>query len=128
MLIKHTFLSTAILAATSLSMQAAEPSHGFFNDSSLDLNLRSYYFNRDKVGRADSIALSQALRLDFTSGYAYDLLGFDASLFSSQKLSGEAGKGGTGLLQDERGSQRGYSKIGQALVKLKLGDNVNLNP
>ena len=126
MLIKRTLLSTAMLAAATLSVQAAEPSSGFFNDSKLDLNLRSYYFNRDKIGEADSVALSQALRLDFTSGYAYDIIGFDSSLFSAHKLSGDSGKGGTGLLEDDGSSQRGYAKIGQAYVKLKLGDKAKL--
>jgi len=126
MLIKRTLLSTAIFAAASLSAQAAETGSSFFNDSKLDLDLRSYYFNRDKVGEADAVALSQALRLNFTSGYAYDVIGFDGSLFSSNKISGESGKGGTGLLQDDGNSQRGYAKVGQAYVKLKLGDTTKL--
>ena len=126
MFIKRTLLSTAILAATSLSVQAADNGNGFIADSTLDLNLRTFYFNRDKVSQKDSVALSQGLQLNYESGYAYDILGFDASLFSSQKLSGDRGEGGTGLLRNESGAQRGYAKIGQAFVKAKIGENVKL--
>ena len=126
MFIKPTLISTAILAAASMQVQAAESSSGFFTDSKLDLGLRTYYFNRDKIGEPDSKALSQALRLDFTSGYLNDIVGFDASIFSAQKLSGEKGHGGTGLLRDDGSSQRGYAKIGQAFVKVKLGESGKL--
>jgi imipenem/basic amino acid-specific outer membrane pore len=126
MLIQRTLLSAAILAAASLSVQAADNGNGFVSDSTLDLNLRTYYFNRDKIGQKDSVALSQGLQLNYKSGYAYDVLGFDASLFSSQKLAGDRGEGGTGLLRNESGAQRGYAKIGQAFIKAKLGENVKL--
>ncbi|MCJ8300474.1 MAG: OprD family porin, partial [Pseudomonadales bacterium] len=110
MFIKPTLISTALLAAASMQVQAAESSNGFFADSKLDLGIRTYYFNRDKIGEPDSKALSQALRLDFTSGYLNDIVGFDASIFSTQKLSGELGHGGTGLLRDDGCSQRVYAK------------------
>ncbi|OMH38212.1 OprD family outer membrane porin [Motiliproteus sp. MSK22-1] len=126
MFIKRTLLSTALLAAA-MQVQAGNDDSGFIADSHLNANLRTFYFNRDKIGTADSEALAQALRLDFTSGYASDLIGFDASLFTSQKLSGDDGEGGTGLLRTKSdGSQGGYTKIGQAYLKLKLGESANL--
>ena len=65
--------------------------------------------------------------MDFTSGYASDLIGFDASLFTSQKLSGDDGEGGTSLLRTKSdGSQGSYTKIGQAYLKLKLGENAGI--
>ncbi|NRA19787.1 MAG: outer membrane porin, OprD family [Oceanospirillaceae bacterium] len=126
MLINHTLLFTAILATVTINVQAAEVNSGFIGDSKLDLNLRTFYFNRDKIGQPDAKALSQGLRLDFTSGYVNDIIGFDASIFSSQKLVGKKGHGGTGLLQDKDGSQRSYTKIGQAFVKVKLGQYAGL--
>ena len=127
MIIKFSIISTAILAATTLQIQAAEPSTGFFTDSEVDLKLRTYYFNRDKIAQADSKALSQGVRLDFKSGYINNVIGFDASLFSAVKLAGEAGHGGTGLLRSDGDSQRSYTKLGQAYIKVKLGEHSQIN-
>jgi len=124
--IKRTLLSAALMAMFS-QLQAAEEGNGFIAGSSADAKFRTFYFNRDKLGTADSVALAQALRLDFTSGYESDLIGFDASLFTSQKLSGDSGEGGTGLLKtDADGSQGAYTKIGQAYLKIKLGDEASI--
>jgi len=126
MIIKTSIISSAILAAMSLQVQAADLSGGFFADSKADLNLRSYYFNRDKIGQSDAKALSQGVRLNFESGYINNVIGFDASLFSSLKLNGEQGHGGTGLLRSDGDSQKSYTKIGQAYIKAKLGENSEL--
>lgn len=125
---QRTLVTAAVLAATSLSLQANAAGSGLLDDDSLTASFRTFYFNRDKdSGNADSEALSQALRLDYQSGYVNNLIGFDASLFTVGKLYGEKGEGGTGLLQNEGdGSQGSYTKFGQALVKLKLGQNAEL--
>lgn len=125
---KRTAIAAAVLASTTLSLQATAAGSGLFEDDSLTASFRTFYFNRDKdSGNADSEALSQALRLDYQSGYANGLIGFDASLFSVAKLAGDRGEGGTGVLQTNTdGSQSGYTKLGQALVKLKLGENAEL--
>jgi hypothetical protein len=126
--LKRTAIASAVLLATSLSLQANAAGSGLLENNSLTASFRTFYFNRDKdAGNADSEALAQALRLDYTSGYAYNLVGFDASLFSVGKLFDDRGEGGTGVLQtDADGSQGGYTKFGQALVKLKLGQNAEL--
>jgi hypothetical protein len=125
---KRTLIAGAVLAATSLSLQANAAGSGLYEDDSLTASFRTFYFNRDKdSGNADSEALAQALRLDYQSGYFSDLIGYDVSLFSVAKLAGDRGEGGTSLLQTEGdGSQGGYTKFGQALVKLKLGENAEL--
>ncbi|ANG63911.1 hypothetical protein A8C75_16450 [Marinobacterium aestuarii] len=125
---KRTAIAAAVLASTTLSLQATAAGSGLFEDDSLTASFRTFYFNRDKdSGNADSEALGQALRLDYQSGYANGLIGFDASLFSVAKLAGDRGEGGTGVLQTNAdGSQSGYTKLGQALVKLKLGENAEL--
>lgn len=122
---KRNLLSAALLAAAFPAVAASDAvqGQGFFADSKVNLNLRTFYFNRDKVGATDAKALSQALRLDFESGYINNIIGFDASVFSSLKLSGERGEGGTGILNDNGNEQESYTKIGQAAIKLKLGEN-----
>ncbi|NVK41056.1 MAG: outer membrane porin, OprD family [Oceanospirillaceae bacterium] len=115
-------VALAVAAAQSPATTAAEGDHR------LTAKFRTFYFNRDKdQGLEDSKALSQALRLDYLSGYAGGLIGFDASLFTVGKLAGDRGEGGTGILQDESdGSQGGYTKFGQAYGKLKLGQSAEL--
>ncbi len=127
MYFKRTAITAAVLATTSLSLQANAAGSGLFDDDSLSANFRTFYFNRDKETGSDAEALGQALRLDYQSGYANGLIGFDASLFSVAKLSGDSDEGGTGVLQTNGdGSQSGYTKLGQALVKMKLGENAEI--
>ncbi|GGO81660.1 pyroglutatmate porin [Marinobacterium nitratireducens] len=117
------------LAGVALAIAAVQSPAAVADDAHrLTAKFRTFYFNRDKdQGLNDSEALSQALRLDYVSGYAGGLLGFDASLFTVGKLAGDRGEGGTGILQDEGdGSQGGYTKFGQAYAKLRLGQAAEL--
>jgi len=130
MLTKHTLIVSAILAAGHSQLATAEATNGFIADSKFDLNLRTFYFNRDRVSgsRPDSVALSQGLRLDYQSGYVNDLIGFDASVFATGALSAEDNEGGTGTLRTlGNGEQQGYGKLGQAYIKLKLGENSGIH-
>lgn len=123
---KRSALYGVVIAAMSIQAQAGSASD-FITDSKVDAKFRTFYFNRDFEGRNDAKAAAQALRLDYQSGYAYDLIGFDASLFTVGKLSGESGEGGNGVLQtNSDGSQSGYTKFGQAYLKLKLGEEAQL--
>ncbi|WP_421867736.1 OprD family outer membrane porin [Motiliproteus sp.] len=124
---KRSALYGVMLTAISAQAMAQDSTGSFINDSKVDAKFRTFYFNRDFEGRNDAIAAAQALRLDYQSGYASDLIGFDASLFTVGKLSGDTGEGGTGVLQtNSDGSQSGYTKIGQAYLKLKLGQEAEL--
>ncbi|MGB1238758.1 MAG: OprD family outer membrane porin [Pseudomonadales bacterium] len=126
MLIKRTLLTCAIIAAGHAQTSIAQEASGFLADSKLDLNLRTFYFNRDRISgtRPDSVALSQGLRLDYQSGYINDIIGFDASIFAVGALSAEDNRGGTGTLRTlGNGEQEGYGKFGQAYLKLKLGED-----
>ncbi|MEH6442805.1 MAG: OprD family outer membrane porin [Oceanospirillaceae bacterium] len=129
MLIKRTLLVTAILATSYSQMAAAEESAGFIAGSKLDLNLRTFYFHRDRKpsGSDDSIALTQGLRLNFESGYFNNIIGFDASIFAVGALSAKDDEGGTSTLRTtSNGEQKGYAKFGQAYAKVKLGENSGL--
>ncbi|QSR35537.1 hypothetical protein CFI10_11115 [Marinobacterium iners] len=72
----------------------------FANEPSLDINLRTLYFNRDfRQGTAeDRVAASQAVRIDYVSPYINDVIGFDASLFGALKLDGRGGDESIGML------------------------------
>ncbi|WP_281646833.1 OprD family outer membrane porin [Parendozoicomonas sp. Alg238-R29] len=115
------------------------------NDTTIDLGLRNFYFNRDfrdkstdnrgntLPGTAES--WSQGARVDLQSGYFADIIGFDASWFGALKLIGEDDKFGSGALRQKSSkvkngkvvaNQESYDKIGQAYLKARFGDD-NIN-
>ena len=117
------------------------------SETSVDLSLRNFYFNRDfQDKRLDSSnklpgtaeAWAQAARLDLSSGYFADIIGFDASWFGNLKLIGDDNKFGSGTLREnpkppKNGKvlkdQESYNKLGQAFLKARFGDerlNANL--
>ncbi|MDY6891078.1 MAG: OprD family outer membrane porin [Pseudomonadota bacterium] len=98
------------------------------NEPSLNIDLRTFYFNRDfRQGSAeDSVAASQALRVDYASPYVNGLIGFDASLFGAVKLDGRGGDENSGVLKADGDDTEGYATLGQAFLKLKLGEATEL--
>ncbi|WP_432697866.1 OprD family outer membrane porin [Marinobacterium sp. YM272] len=96
----------------------------FAEDSDLSLTLRTHFGQVDRdFGPGDSEEFSQALRLDYRSGYYNDLVGFDGSFYSIFKLAASGNTARIPLL-DENGD--GFTKIGQANLKFKLGDQTTL--
>jgi len=100
----------------------------FAQEPSLDINLRTLYFNRDfrQGSSEDRVGASQAVRVDYVSPYLNDLIGFDASIFGALKLDGRGGDELIGMLKADGNSTESYAKLGQAFVKLKLGDATEL--
>jgi hypothetical protein len=100
----------------------------FAQEPSLDINLRTLYFNRDfRQGTdEDRVAASQAVRIDYVSPYVNDRIGFDASLFGALKLDGRGGDENIGMLKADGDDTESYAKLGQAFIKLKLGEATEL--
>ncbi|PSL13277.1 imipenem/basic amino acid-specific outer membrane pore [Marinobacterium halophilum] len=116
-------LALAIAASTLASAPAAFAA----NEPSLNINLRTLYFNRDfHDGAEDRYAGSQAVRVDYVSPYYNGMIGFDASLFGALKLDGGKEDEKIGMLHDDNGNTDSYAKLGQAYLKLKLGENTEL--
>lgn len=93
-----------------------------------DINVRSFYFNREREDLPSSIALTQALMLRYDSPYFGDVIGFNASGFANLKLAAENGEGETDLLQDKPdGNQDSYAKLAEIFVKFKLPYASNLD-
>ncbi|MTI12197.1 OprD family outer membrane porin [Sansalvadorimonas verongulae] len=136
------------MALPALAEQREAPFSDMMDETSVDLSLRNFYFNRDyqekhldkdsnnkKPGTVES--WSQAARLDLKSGYFDDLIGFDASLFGNLKLVGDEEKFGSGALRPGHAhpkngkivaDQKSYSKLGQAYLKARFGnDDLNAN-
>ncbi|GAA0683058.1 OprD family porin [Marinobacterium maritimum] len=116
-------LALAIAAGT----LAATPAVFAANEPSLNINLRTLYFNRDiREGGENQIAASQAVRADYASPFYNDFIGFDASIFGALKLDGRDDDQGSRVLNNDGNDTDSYAKLGQAYVKLKLAENTEL--
>ena len=110
-----------------------------------DLELKNFYINRgyqttqfvnpsnpaEGKNPKTQESWAQGAMLNLESGYFVDVIGFDLSLFGALKLVGDEGKFGTDALRNVtphlkgdkfEADQRSYSKIGQAFIKAKLGN------
>lgn len=107
--------SLIALAVTSSALPAfadGTSSGGFLDDAKVNLNLRTFYFNRNFVDEGKSIALpglrkhgeadetTQSFILDAKSGFTQGTVGFGVDMLGlfSQKLDGGRGTYGTQLL------------------------------
>lgn len=82
--------STQFAVADAFVSDQAE-AKGFIEDSSLDLLLRNYYFNRDgKSGSGDRVDWTQGFLTTYESGFTQGTVGFgvDAFGYLGLKLDG----------------------------------------
>lgn len=94
----------------------------FFRDTKLDLNLRSFYFRRDKFDESVSSAWAMGGALAYKSGWLLDRLMIGTTLYWSERLYGPEDKDGTLLLKPQ---QHGYTVLGQLFGRVKLyEDNI----
>jgi hypothetical protein len=89
----------------------------FFRDMKLDVNLRTYYFNREKYDDNHQEALATGGALTFQSGWLLDTLSVGAVLYTSQALHAPDARDGSGLLEP---GQQSYTALGQLYARLKL--------
>ena len=99
----------------------------FFRDTKLNLNIRSFYFYRDKYPDADpekneAWALGGALA--YQSGWFLDRFSVGSTLYTSQELYGPDTRDGTLLLKPR---QQGYTVVGQLYGRVKLFEDNFLN-
>ncbi|MBA4502737.1 OprD family outer membrane porin [Marinobacterium marinum] len=118
---------TPLALAIAASTLATAPAAFAADEPSLNINLRTLYFNRDfHNGAEDRVAASQAIRVDYVSPYYNNLIGFDASVFGALKLDGRKADEQIGMLKADGSHTDSYAKLGQAFVKVKLGDSAML--
>ena len=86
----------------------------FFRDTKLNLNLRTYYFYRDKYDDSESEAWALGGALSYQSGWFLDHFGVGGVLYTSQTLYGPDDRDGTLLLKP---GQHGLHGRGPALWK-----------
>lgn len=135
---KHSLLALAVAAGISPLAMAdtvgdQAESKGFVEDSSLDLLLRNYYFNRDgKNGSGDRRDWTQGFIATYQSGFTQGTVGFgvDAFGYLGLKLDGGKGTTGTGNLpvdndgspEDDYGHAGGALKVRVSKTLLKWGE------
>lgn len=137
---KWSMIALAVAAAASTQMANAAPfvsdqaeAKGFVEDSSLNLLVRNYYFNRDnKNGGNDQKDWTQGIWGNFSSGYTQGTVGVgvDAFGYLAIKLDGGDGTGGTGNMpvngdghvDDSQGKAGAAIKFRVSKTELKVGD------
>jgi hypothetical protein len=96
----------------------------FFRDTKLDMNLRSFYFRRDKFDDSVSSAWALGGALSYKSGWLLDRLMVGTTFYWSQELYGPRDKDGTLLLAP---GQHSYDVLGQLYARVKLLDEHIVN-
>ena len=93
-------------------------------DTQFDVQLRSYYLDRQWFDDTQSEALAIGGYAGLQTGYFRQRLSFGATAYTSQRLYGPDDKGGTGLLAPV---QQGYSVIGEVYGQYLLADGITLD-
>jgi hypothetical protein len=96
----------------------------FFRDTVFDVNLRTFYFYRDKYDDSVSEAWALGGAVAYRSGWLLNHFGVGATLYVSERLYGPEDRDGTQLLQP---GQKGYEKVGQAYGRIKLFEDNFVN-
>ncbi|QXH46121.1 OprD family porin [Pseudomonas xanthosomatis] len=138
---RFTPLFVALAATMPVAAQADEDkADGFIEGSTLNLNFRNAYFNRNErnAGVRDKREWGQGAVARFESGYTPGTIGFglDAHAMLGLKLDGGSGHAGTSILPSEPGdkSRHAFSTAGGAIklkgfdTELKAGDLFLTNP
>ncbi|WP_296187779.1 OprD family porin [Pseudomonas sp. UBA1879] len=131
-------LALGILAATQAMADGQADSKGFVEDSSLNVNLRNVYINRDyKGGPQDRAEWGQGFIANYSSGYTQGTVGVGVDAFGlyAVRLDGGRGKSGAGGIdffkQDSSGKAAddlarfgGAVKFRISNTELKYGDQM----
>jgi imipenem/basic amino acid-specific outer membrane pore len=119
--------------ALAAAVESQSEASGFVEGSSLSLDLKNYYFNRDgKNGGATQKDWTQGVLGNFTSGYTQGTVGVGVDAFGywALRLDGGAGTSGTGNMavrndgspEDEFGTAGAAIKLRVSKTELKFGD------
>ncbi|WP_313285776.1 OprD family outer membrane porin, partial [Stutzerimonas kunmingensis] len=127
---KWSVIALAVSAGTSQMALASQQSEskGFVEDASLDLLLRTTYFNRDyKDGRGDARSLGQGFITTFESGFTQGTIGVGVDAYGLLGVRLDGGRGYTYGAMFERDSngdpERDLSQAGAA-IKAQFSNTV----
>ena len=93
----------------------------FFRDTKLSINLRTYYYNRDKYDSTTTEAWALGGSISYKSGYFLDHLAVGTTLYTSQPLYAPSNRDGTLLLEP---GQKQYTVFGELYAEIKVINDV----
>lgn len=96
----------------------------FFRDTNLSINLRTYYFYRDKYDDSVSEAWAIGGAFSYRSGWFLNHFALGAAFYVSEPLYAPDDRDGTQLLKP---GQKGYEVLGQLYGRVKLFEDHFLN-
>lgn len=95
-----------------------------FQDTKWDLQVRSFYLDREKYDDTGSEAWALGGSLGFKTGYFRERFAFGATGYTSQKLYGPEDRDGTLLL---RPGQEGYTVLGEVYGEFLINEDTRLS-
>lgn len=95
-----------------------------FQDTKWDLQVRSFYLDREKYDDTGSEAWALGGSLGFKTGYFRERFAFGATGYTSQKLYGPEDRDGTLLL---RPGQEGYTVLGEVYGEFLINQDTRLS-
>lgn len=95
-----------------------------FQDTKWDLQVRSFYLDREKYDDSGSEAWALGGSLGFKTGYFRERFAFGATGYTSQKLYGPEDRDGTLLL---RPGQEGYTVLGEVYGEFLINEDTRLS-
>nr|WP_218626480.1 OprD family porin [Pseudomonas sp. dw_358] len=127
-----TAASTQLASAAAFVSDQAD-AKGFVQDSTLNVLLRNYYFNRDNKNNShDSIDWTQGFQGVFSSGFTQGTVGFGVDAFGYLGVKLDGGKGTTGTnnteVSHDGSPSDSFGKAGAALkirfskTEIKIGN------
>jgi hypothetical protein len=96
----------------------------FFRDTKFDINIRTYYFNREQYDNTENEAWALGGSLSYKSGWFLDHFGVGAVLYTSWPLYAPDDKDGTLLLKP---GQEDYTVVGQLYGRIRLIEDNFIN-
>ncbi len=85
--------------------------------------MRTFYFDRKRFDGSENEAMAIGGWAGLTTGYFFDHLSLGVTGYTSQKLFGDKGKDGTGLLKP---GQKGYTVLGEAFADVRIIEEMHL--
>jgi len=117
---KNRIKSPSVFPDLEQKMQNLSP---FWRDTSVNLHLRSYYFNSDIIDTKRKEAWALGGWLEYESGWWKNLIKVGGIDYTSQKLYGPEERDGTLLLKP---GQEGFSALGQAYLHARVAEGIKL--
>jgi len=99
------------------------PTPGFLQGSSLLLQPRAYYLDRDRDKNQDNVGLALGGAIKYKSGWWLNQLRLNATLFTSQDIYGPSDKDGTLLFKP---GPEGFTVLGEANLTWRFAENTGM--